>query len=109
MTARAVAATRATAKTTLMTRERRGSRSTGASDAPAISQPVLIKMIITVSAEALAVASAAGFVARWALANTAAIAIQAFGLAIPSSAPPASEGEPFAAACAVAGGAVAMW
>src|SRR5437870_13590687 len=71
-------------------RARRGSRRTGAIDVPANSQVAQITMIITVSTAILAAASVVGESARWALAKTAAIATQAFGLAMPRSAPPMS-------------------
>src|SRR5204863_7973252 len=92
------------ARVMLMIRERRGSRSTGASEAPARSHAVLIRMIISVSASVLTAASVSGLAARRALANTAEIANHAFGLAIPSSIPPAREGGLPAMDCAVTRG-----
>src|SRR5438309_10506772 len=91
MTASALAATSPTASAALTTRARRGSRRTGAIDVPAKSHVAQITMIITVSTAILAAASVLGESARWALTKTAAIATQAFGLAMPRSAPPMSE------------------
>src|SRR5207245_11023506 len=86
-----VAPTRPTASAALATRDRLGSRRTGAIDVPANSHVAQITTIITVSTAILAAASVVGESARWALAKTAAIATQAFGLAMPRSAPPMSE------------------
>src|SRR5439155_2102968 len=106
--AAAVAASRAAASVTLAIRERRGSRRSGANDAPASSQAALIRTIIAVSTAAFRLASTAARSARCALANTAAIATHAFGLATPSTTPPGSEGAA-EAVCADNGGVVAMW
>ncbi len=77
------------------------------SDVPAASHVAQITMIAAVSTTILAAASVVGASARWALAKTAAIATQAFGLATPRSAPPASEEASEAAVCSESGGAVA--
>src|SRR5215472_18063905 len=73
------------------------------------SQVVQIATTIGVSAATLAAASTGPAAARWALPKTAAIATHAFGLATPSSAPPATEKPDGAAAGSASGGAVAMW
>src|SRR6202045_5452923 len=104
--ARAVAQTAAMASAVLMMRARCGSRSGRARDARAINQVVHTRIIITVSTAILAAASVVAVSARWVLANTAAIATHAFGLATPSSVPPTSEGASVAAVCAASGGAV---
>jgi hypothetical protein len=69
----------------------------------------MIRTIITARTAVLAAASVAAVSARRALAKTAAIATQPFGLATPSTVPPASEGASAAALCADGGGAVAIW
>src|SRR6266700_3777972 len=107
-TASAVAPTSAAASAALTTWAVRGSRSNGAIDAPATSHVVQITMIIAVSTAIFAAASVVAASARWALAKTAAIAIQAFGLATPRSAPPAGEKVSEAAAGSESGAAVAM-
>src|SRR5207244_11817748 len=68
-----------------------------------------IAMIIAVSTAILAAASVVVSSARWPLAKTAAMATQAFGLAMPRSVPPATENVLEAAVGSASGGAVAMW
>src|SRR6266498_2494893 len=89
-------------------RARCGSRSIGTRDAPAISQTVMIRTI-TARTAVFAAASVAAVLASRALAKTAAIATQPFGLATPSTVPPASEGASALALRTDNGGAVAMW
>src|SRR5919202_659258 len=88
--ASAAAATSAAARATFTTRD---SGRNGGSDAPAASQAVLMSTIMTLRTATFAAASVAADPARRALANTAAIATHAFGLATPRSAPPANDGE----------------
>src|SRR5438552_8912508 len=107
-TATPIETTRAAARMQLITRARCGSRRSGARDAAAISHAVMITTIITLRTAILAAASAFAASARRALAKTAAIATQAFGLATPSNAPPASDGALVAAVSVESGGAVAM-
>src|ERR1051326_4258907 len=90
-TASAVAPTSPTASAALRRRARRGWRSNGAIAVPANSHVAQITMIITVSTAILAAASVVAASARRALAKTAAIATQAFGLAMPRSAPSIGE------------------
>src|SRR5207253_11012405 len=66
-------------------------------------------MIIAVSTAILAAASVVVSSARWPLAKTAAMATQAFGLAMPRSVPPATENVLEAAVGSASGGAVAIW
>src|SRR5919198_867145 len=107
--ARAVATMSDAARIPLRMRARRGSRNNGAKVAPASSHSAQITTIITASRATFAAASAAELSARRVLANTAAIATQAFGFATPSRAPPASEGERVVSVRAGSGGAVATW
>src|SRR3989442_1591475 len=93
------------ARAALTRRARRGSRNNCASDVPVTSHVAQITTIIAVSTEILAAASIIASSARRPLAKTAAIATQAFGLATPRSAPPASEGASETAVCSESGGA----
>src|SRR5256885_12122157 len=106
-TASGVAPTRATASAALTTRARPESRSNGAIDVPATSHVAQIAMIIAVSTAILAAASVAVSSARWPLAKTAAMATQAFGVAMPRKGPPATEKVLEAAVGSESGGAVA--
>src|SRR5207248_11626961 len=81
----------------------------GAMEAPETSHIAQIAMIIAVSTAILAVESVVVSFARWPLAKTAAMAIQAFGLAMPRKDPPATENVLETAVGSESGGAVAMW
>src|SRR5438132_12656911 len=96
------------ASVTLTMRARRGSRSSGVIDAPATSQVPQMTTIMVVSAPILEAASVVAASARWLLAKTEAIAIHAFGLAMPRTSPPPTEAASEAPANAVRGGGVAM-
>src|SRR5258708_6183936 len=78
-------------------------------DGRATSHIAQIAIIIAVSTAILAAASVAVSSARWPLAKTAAMATQAFGLAMPRKVPPATENVLEAAVGSESGGAVAMW
>src|SRR5256885_17256679 len=107
-TASGVAPTRATASAALTTRARPESRSNGAIDVPATSHIAQIAMIIAVSTAILAAASVVVSSARRPLPETAAMATQAFGLAMPREVPPATENLLEAAVGSDSGGARAL-
>ena len=105
---RPLAATSAAARATLTTRARSACGGAASARRPRGARSVLIRTIIGTRRATLAPASSAARPARWALAKTAAIAIQAFGLARPNTVPPASVGGARRRRVR-SGGAVAMW
>src|SRR5260370_35275713 len=92
MMASAVAPMSPAASAALMTRERTGWRSSGARVAPAVSHEIMISTIMAASRATLAVASVTAVLDKRLLAETAAIATQALGVAAPRNSPPGNGG-----------------